>query len=124
MSHAHHGHGRHHHGHGGHQHGPGPAERGFAPGIALNLGFVALEAGAGLLAGSLALLADAGHNLSDVLGLALAWVAARLARRRPSARRTYGFHRGTILAALGNAVLLLVAVGAIGLESARRLWQP
>src|SRR5919202_2535736 len=120
-SHAHHGHGHHHH---GHHHGPGPAERGFVPAIALNLGFVVLEAGAGLLAGSLALLADAGHNLSDVLGLALAWGAARLARRPPSARRTYGWHRGTILAALANAMLLLVAVGAIALESVQRLLAP
>jgi cobalt-zinc-cadmium efflux system protein len=125
--HAHHGHHHQHrggHAHHGHHHGPAPAERGFAPGVALNLGFVVLEAGAGLLAGSLALLADAGHNLSDVLGLVLAWGAARLARRRPSARRTYGFQRGTILAALANAMLLLVAVGAIGLESVRRLSQP
>lgn len=119
-----HGRGQGAHGHAGHQHGPGPAERGFLPGILLNLGFVAVEAGAGLIAGSLALLADAGHNLSDVLGLVLAWVAARLARRRPSARRTYGWHRGTILAALANAMLLLVAVGAIGLESVRRLIEP
>jgi cobalt-zinc-cadmium efflux system protein len=125
MSQAQH-HGHHHHGHAhhGHHHHHGSVERGFAPGVALNLGFVAVEAGAGLLAGSLALLADAGHNLSDVLGLALAWGAARLALRRPSARRTYGWHRSTILAALANAVLLLVAVGAIGLESARRLWAP
>lgn len=85
---------------------------------------MALEAAAGLLGGSLALLADAGHNLSDVLGLLLAWVAARLTRRLPTGRRTYGFHRGTILAALGNAMLLLVAVGAIALESIRRLIEP
>ena len=120
----HHHHGHHHHGpghahdhghgHAHHHHGPRPEERGFALGTALNLGFVLLEGAAGLLAGSMALLADAGHNLSDVLGLVLAWVAVRLARRLPSARRTYGFHRGTILAALGNAVLLLVAAGAIG----------
>jgi cobalt-zinc-cadmium efflux system protein len=130
-----HGHHHHHHGPGGghhrsghdhHGHGAAAAdmERGFAPGIALNLGFVALEAAAGLIAGSMALLADAGHNLSDVLGLALAWLAARLARRPPSARRTYGWHRGTILAALANAMLLLVAVGAIALESAQRLLAP
>jgi cobalt-zinc-cadmium efflux system protein len=123
--HAHH-HGHHHHGHdhGGHQHGPGPAERGFATGITLNLGFVLLEVAAGLLAGSMALLADAAHNLSDVLGLLLAWGAVRLARRRPGGRRTYGWHRGTILAALANAMLLLVAVGAIAVESVQRLLDP
>ncbi|MBL6079488.1 cation transporter [Belnapia sp. T18] len=115
----------HGHGHGpGHSHGPAPGERGFALGVSLNLGFVVLEAAAGLVAASMALLADAGHNLSDVLGLLLAWGAVRLARRRPGGRRTYGWHRGTILAALGNAVLLLVAVGAIALESAQRLAEP
>jgi cobalt-zinc-cadmium efflux system protein len=111
----------HHH---GHQHGPRPEERGFATGIALNLGFVLLEAAAGLLAGSMALLADAAHNLSDVLGLLLAWGAVRLARRQPGGRRTYGWHRGTILAALANAMLLLVAVGAIAVESVQRLLDP
>jgi cobalt-zinc-cadmium efflux system protein len=115
---------RHHHHHGGHQHRPGPAERGFAAGIVLNLGFVLLEAAAGLAAGSMALLADAAHNLSDVLGLLLAWVAVRLARRQPGGRRTYGWHRGTILAALANAMLLLVAVGAIATESVQRLLDP
>jgi cobalt-zinc-cadmium efflux system protein len=113
-----------HHDHGHHHHGPGPNERGFAPGVALNLGFVALEVVAGLAAGSMALLADAGHNLSDVLGLVLAWVAVRLARRPPSARRSYGWHRATILAALANAMLLLVAVGAIGLGAVQRLLDP
>ena len=113
-----------------HDHGPAgqphglPGEHGFAPAVALNLGFVALEAVAGLLAGSLALLADAGHNLSDVLGLGAAWLAARLARRAPSMRHTYGLRRATILASLANAVLLLVAVGAIGVESVRRLFAP
>lgn len=123
--HARHAHGHHHgpHAH-GHSHGPRPGERGFVPAIALNLGFVALEAAAGILAGSMALLADAGHNLSDVLGLALAWAAARLAGRPATRRRTFGFQRATILAALANAMLLLVAVGAIGLESVRRLLEP
>ncbi len=121
----HHGHDHDGHGHGhGHAHGPAPGERGFALGVSLNLGFVALEVVAGLIAGSLALLADAGHNLSDVLGLVLAWVAVRLARRLPGGRRTYGWHRGTILAALANAMLLLVAVGAIALESVQRLMEP
>jgi cobalt-zinc-cadmium efflux system protein len=117
-------HAHHHHQHGGHQHGAGPAERGFATGIALNLGFVLVEAAAGVVAGYMALLADAAHNLSDVLGLLLAWGAVRLARRQPGGRRTYGWHRGTILAALANAMLLLVAVGAIGTESVQRLLDP
>jgi cobalt-zinc-cadmium efflux system protein len=117
-----HGSGHHHLGH-GHHHGA-DGTSGFAPGIALNLGFTALEVAAGLLAGSVALLADAGHNLSDVLGLVLGWGAARLAQRAPSARRTYGWHRASILAALANALLLLVAVGAILLEAAQRLLAP
>lgn len=121
--HDHHGHGP-PHGPGAHHHGLAPGERGFVPAILLNLGFVVSEMAAGLIGGSLALLADAGHNLSDVLGLVLAWVAARLTRRLPTSRRTYGFHRGTILAALANAMLLLVAVGAITLESIRRLIEP
>ncbi|MCO6415381.1 cation diffusion facilitator family transporter [Siccirubricoccus sp. KC 17139] len=112
------------HAHHGHHHHAAPGEEGFALGTALNLGFVLVEAAAGLAAGSMALLADAAHNLSDVLGLLLAWGAARLAQRAPAGRRTYGFRRGTILAALGNAVLLLVAVGAIGAEAVRRLWDP
>src|SRR4051812_46087710 len=118
MPHDHHGHDHAHH------HHADPAERGFALGIALNLGFVLLEAAAGLLAGSMALLADAAHNLSDVLGLLLAWGAVRLARRQPGGRRTYGWPRGTILAALANAMRLLVAVGAIAVESAQRLLAP
>jgi cobalt-zinc-cadmium efflux system protein len=114
----------HDHDHAGHAHGPAPGERGFVPGILLNLGFVGIEATAGLIGGSLALLADAGHNLSDVLGLVLAWVAVRLARRKPDGRRTYGYHRASILAALANAMLLLVATGAIALESIQRLREP
>lgn len=123
--HAHHGHAHHGHAHG---HGLGdPAgalTRGFALAVALNLGFVILEAGAGLAIGSLALLADAGHNLSDVLGLGLAWGAAYLSTRRPSERRTYGLGRSSILAALANAVLLLLAVGAIGAEAVQRFIAP
>ena len=115
--------GAHHHHH-GHSHGADPAARGFLPGILLNLGFTAFEATAGVVAGSMALVADAGHNLSDVLGLVLAWVAVVLARRRPSERRTYGWHRGTILAALANAALLLVAVGAIVGGAVDRLLHP
>lgn len=95
-------------------------DRAFATGIALNVAFVAVEAAAGFWAGSLALLADAGHNFSDVLGLALAWGAAVLARRRPSARFTYGLRGSSIWAAVANAVLLLVACGALALEAVDR----
>lgn len=98
--------------------------RAFAVGVAINLGFVLVEAAAGLLAGSLALLSDAAHNLGDVLGLLLAWGAGRLALRPRSARRTYGLRRGTILAALANAGLLMLAVGAIAAEAIRRLGDP
>ena len=107
---------------GGHTHPP-PRDftLPFRIGILLNLAYVALEAGFGLVTGSLALLADAGHNLSDVLGLALAWGAAILARRPSTARRTFGMRRGTILAALLNALLLLVAVGGIAWEAVRRI---
>ena len=115
-----HGHDHHNHGHGGGiAHGPA-----FRLGIALNLGYVAVEAGAGILTGSMALLADAGHNLSDVLGLALAWAAAVVATRPPTARFTFGLKRSTILAALANAALLLLACGAIGVESLQRFFQP
>lgn len=124
--HDHHDHGHahgHHHGH-GHSHAPKDFGRAFAVGVALNLGFVLVETGAGLITHSLALLADAGHNLSDVLGLLLAWGAAVLAKRAPSARRTYGLRKGTILASLGNAALLLLAVGAIAWEAVRRFAAP
>jgi cobalt-zinc-cadmium efflux system protein len=107
-----------------HAHGDHDSGRAFAIGIGLNLGFVLVEAGFGLWADSLALLADAGHNLSDVLGLALAWGADRLARRPATARRTYGLRRSSILAALVNAVLLLLAIGAIGWEAVRRFAHP
>jgi cobalt-zinc-cadmium efflux system protein len=113
----------HHHGH-GHHHAPPNMGRAFAIGVGLNLAFVAAEVGAGLWTGSLALLADAGHNLSDVLALALAWGATVLARRAPAGRRTYGLRKGTILASLANAVLLLVAVGVIVSEAVRRLGAP
>jgi cobalt-zinc-cadmium efflux system protein len=96
----------------------------FAIGIALNSLFVAAEVAAGFWAGSLALLADAGHNLSDVLALILAWGAATLAKRAPTARRTYGLRKTTILASLANAVLLMVAVGVIISESLHRLAEP
>ena len=90
----------------------------------LNTGFVAVEVGYGLAANSMALIADAGHNLSDVLSLVVAWVAAGAAKRPPSARYTYGLGAGSILAALFNAVFLLVAVGAIALEAVQRLLSP
>ena len=111
-------------GHHHHHHEPVDYGRSFAVGVVLNLLFVLLEAGCGIYAQSLALLADAGHNLSDVLGLLLAWGAITLARRPPTERRTYGLRRSTIIAALANAVLLLVAVGGISWESIRRFAHP
>lgn len=98
--------------------------RAFAVGIVLNLGFVAVETVYGLLANSVALLADAGHNLSDVAGLAAAWGATHLAKREATARFTYGLQGTSILAALFNAVLLLVAIGAVAWEAVRRLADP
>ena len=127
MGHHHHDHGHHdhghHHGH-GHVHAPASFGRAFAVGIALNSLFVGVEAVYGVLAGSMALIADAGHNLSDVLGLVIAWSAAVLATRPPSARFTYGLKSSSILAALANAALLLVALGAITIESVRHLIAP
>jgi cobalt-zinc-cadmium efflux system protein len=98
--------------------------RAFAIGIALNLAYVAAEAAFGVLAGSLALLADAGHNLGDVLGLSLSWGAALLSRREPSQRFTYGLRSSSILAALANAIILLVVTGGIAWEALSRLAQP
>lgn len=121
-SHAH-GHGHSHGGH-GHHHGPASYDRAFAIGIALNIGFVLVEAFYGWISGSLALLADAGHNLSDVAGLILAWGASAAARLRPTHRLTYGWARASILAALANGVLLLVAMGALALEAVQRLQSP
>src|SRR5436190_11940211 len=108
----------------GHSHGGDNYNRAFALGIGLNIVFVVLEATFGFLANSLALLADAGHNLSDVLGLLLAWGADYLQHRQPTPRRTYGLRRSSILAALLNAVLLLVAIGGIGWEAFRRFGTP
>jgi len=99
-------------------------DRRFAAGTVLNLAFVAVEAAFGALSGSLALLADAGHNLSDVAGLLLAWGAHRLGRRPPTARHTYGWRSASTLAAIGNAALLLLAVGAIGWEAVGRFREP
>jgi len=107
-----------------HHHVPPDYNRAFALGVALNVGFVIVEAVFGVISDSLALLTDAGHNLSDVLGLLLAWGAAALAKRQPSARRTYGYSRATILASLFSALLLMGAVGAIGWEAVSRLMAP
>src|SRR5260221_2264499 len=98
-----HAHERHDHLH-GHSHAPLDYGRAFAFGIALNLAYVAAEAAAGAISGSLALLADAGHNLGDALALGLSWGAAVLSRRRPSHRFTYGLKSSSILAALGHAI--------------------
>ena len=121
-----HGHGGHRHGHDAAGHAPAPAEfgRAFAIGTALNVALVVLQAVYGYLGNSVALLADAGHNLSDVLGLVVAWAAATLAKRPPSGRYTYGLKGTSILAALFNAVFLLVAIGALSWEAAQRLVRP
>lgn len=108
----------------GHDHGPVDYGRAFAIGIALNAAYVVAEAAFGLASHSLALVADAGHNLSDVLGLALGWLAVVLAKRPPTPRHTYGLRRSSVLAALGNAVLLLVAIGAVAWEAVGRLMRP
>jgi cobalt-zinc-cadmium efflux system protein len=116
---------QHHHDHAHHHAQPGHGyDRAFAIGTALNLGFVAAELAFGLAANSMALLADAAHNFGDVLGLLLGWGAAWLARRPPTRRRTYGWGRSSILAALLNATILLIGVGAIGVEAVRRLLSP
>ena len=121
-----HGHG-HSHSHAlghGHAHAPKDFGRAFAIGTLLNIAFVVVEGGAGLLWGSMALLADAGHNLSDVLGLLIAWAGAELTKRPPSKRFTYGLRGSSILAALGNTLLLMIAVGAILLETVQRFADP
>ncbi|RNF31089.1 cobalt transporter [Massilia aurea] len=138
MSHAHdhkHGHDHHDHDHGhGHSHGfghhhhhmPSPDGHGraFALAIGLNLAFVIVEFTYGFIAHSTALMADAGHNLSDVLGLMLAWGAALLAKSAPKGRYTYGLRGSSILAALGNGLLLMVACGAIAWEAVQRIAEP
>ena len=108
----------------GHSHAPPTYSKAFAIGIALNLSFVLVEFYYGKIAHSVALVADAGHNLSDVLSLFLAWGAALLSRRSPTLNRTYGLRRSSILAALLNAVLLLIALGAIAWESVQRFSEP
>ena len=111
----------HHH---NHQHHVNNYNRAFAIGTALNISFVVVEALFGFLTGSLALIADAGHNLSDVLGLLLAWGASILAQRPPSKRFTYGLRRSSILAALINSIVLLVAMGGIATEAIQRFTNP
>jgi len=118
MAEHHHHNAHHHHGPPHHDHHP------FAIGVALNLGFVVAELAFGLAANSMALVADAVHNSGDVLGLLLGWGATLLTRLPPTRRRTYGWGRGSVLAALLNAMILLVGVGAIGIESLRRLITP
>ncbi len=120
--HAHHGHA--HQGAAAHAHGPASYNRAFAIGIALNLTFVGVEAYCGWKIDSLALLADAGHNLSDVAGLLLAWAGVLAGRKRPDARHTYGWRRASIVAAFFNALLLLVAMGSLSWEAVGRFSNP
>ena len=130
--HDHHGHGHghghgHSHGHGhghGHSHVPADFGRAFAIGVVLNTAFVIVEATYGFLSGSMALVADAGHNLSDVMALLLAWGASVAAKKPPSGRFTYGYKSSTILAAIANAALLFIAIGAILFETMHRLLDP
>ena len=134
MTHAHHDHGHSHdhahehapdHSHGGHHHGPvDTGDWRYAVGLVVNLAFVGIEFGAGVFSGSTALMADAGHNMSDVLGLAMAGGAAWLARRASGSQNTYGYGKATVLAALANALLLIFACGAIAFEAVRRLAEP
>jgi cobalt-zinc-cadmium efflux system protein len=122
--HAGHSHAGHAHGPGGHVHAPANFGTAFAVGIGLNTAFVVVEAIFGYASNSMALIADAGHNLSDVLGLVVAWIAVILSKRPPSPRYTYGLRGSSILAALFNAVFLLLAVGAIAWEAVLRLFNP
>jgi cobalt-zinc-cadmium efflux system protein len=108
----------------GHAHHPPDFTQAFAIGIALNVAIVAVELVFGILGNSMALISDAGHNLSDVLGLVVGWAGAVMAKRSPSPRFTYGLKKASILAALINALFLLVAVGAIAAEAIRRLVHP
>jgi cobalt-zinc-cadmium efflux system protein len=117
-------HERHHDHRHDHSHAPANFNRAFAIGIVLNIVFVAIEAFYGWRVNSLALLADAGHNLSDVAGLVLAWGGALAVKLRPDARHTYGWKRATILAAFANALLLLVAMGGLAWEAIGRLLSP
>ncbi len=119
-SHSAHEHGHHH----GHSHAPANYGRAFAIGVALNSAFVLIEAAFGMLSGSMALVADAGHNLSDVLSLLIAWGASYMSQLPANERYTYGYKSSSIIAALANAGLLLVALGAILFETLDRLFDP
>lgn len=123
-----HDHDAHDHGHAhgakGHSHAPASFGKAFAIGIALNAAYVAAQVFYGLISHSVALLADAVHNLGDVLGLVIAWLAMSLAKRLPTQTRTYGWGRGTILASLTNAVVLLLGCGAIAIEAVQRFSHP
>ena len=111
---------KHHH----HHHAPADYNRAFAIGVVLNITFVVVEVVYGLIADSLALLTDAGHNLSDVMGLLLAWGASYLAGKQPSLRRTYGYSRATILASMLSGLLLLAVVVVISWEALNRFITP
>ena len=125
MAHQHHHHDHAHaHGHAGHSHAPDNFGFAFAVGVVLNAGFVAAEVIFGYAANSLALISDAVHNFSDVIALLLAWAAVWLARKRPTEQHTYGYRRASILAALINAGLLLIAVGGIAVEAINRIREP
>ena len=125
MSHDHSGHSHDHDDHGHtHAHAPASFGKAFTIGIALNLGFVVIEALYGVIGNSVSLLADAGHDLSDVLGLGVAWLGSALAQRAPTARFTYGLRGSSILAALFNAVFLLVTVGGLSWEAIQRISSP
>ena len=119
-----HDHDHHHHGIGGHHHAPASFGRAFAIGVGLNAAYVLTEAFWGFSVHSVALLADAGHNLGDVIGLLGAWLASGLSKRKPSGQYTYGLRRSSILAALANAIILLVVTGGIAWEAVRRLITP
>ena len=112
------------HDHEGHSHGASNFGRAFALGIALNTAFIIIEVIYGIAAGSMALVADAAHNFSDVIGLAMAWSAFAIAKRKPTRRHTFGLRKTTVLAALANAILLLVALGGVVWEAFGRLRQP
>jgi cobalt-zinc-cadmium efflux system protein len=125
MAHRHNHHDHSHvHGHAGHSHAPDSFGSAFAIGVTLNTGFVAAELAFGYAANSLALISDAVHNFSDVIALLLAWAASWLAQKQPTDQHTYGYRRASILAALVNAGLLLIAVGGIAVEAIQRIQQP
>lgn len=107
-----------------HSHGPASYNKAFGIGILLNTAYIIIEAGYGIIVNSMALIADAGHNLSDVLGLLLAWSATYLAQKAATKTKTYGMRKSTILAALFNGIILMIAVGAISIEAIRKIITP